>query len=179
MSATETILDLTGAFDEIGLPYMLAGSTASSFCGFPSFTQRENVLVQTDSVQLESLATTLGGSFNVSPMTTHCSIDHPTSAFRIELLPVGKDPHDRTQFQRRRQVYFENWLVWMPTVDDVVITKLRWSKEGRRATDVEDVKKILFVRSAQLDLPYIRQWTDQHGTRDLFEKLLKTTSHLS
>ncbi len=28
------------------------------------------------------------------------------------------------------------------------------------------------MQHANLDLPYIRHWTDQHGTRELFEKLL-------
>lgn len=63
--------------------------------------------------------------------------------------------------------------VFVPAPEDVVVTKLRWSKGGARQKDMEDVRNVLAVtRPSMLDLAYIRHWCDQHGTRDLFEKLL-------
>jgi hypothetical protein len=62
----------------------------------------------------------------------------------------------------------------VPTAEDVVVTKLRWSKHGQRAKDVDDVKNVLRVQAGGLDLPYIRHWCDLHGTRDLFERLLQS-----
>jgi hypothetical protein len=41
------------------------------------------------------------------------------------------DPHDRKRFERRVSVNFEGRTVWMPTAEDVVITKLRWSRQGK------------------------------------------------
>ena len=67
---------------------------------------------------------------------------------------------------------FEGRPVWLPTAEDVVVTKLRWSKGGKRAKDLEDVKNVLAVQRGKLDLNYIRQWCDQHGTRQLLEQLL-------
>ena len=58
------------------------------------------------------------------------------------------------------------------TAEDVVVTKLRWSRQGRRQKDVDDVRNVLAVQSGKLDLDYIRQWADQHGTRPLLEQLL-------
>ncbi len=46
------------------------------------------------------------------------------------------------------------------------------SKGGRPAKDVEDVSKILSVGWQELDQGYIRNWADQHGTRELFDQLL-------
>jgi hypothetical protein len=60
----------------------------------------------------------------------------------------------------------------LPTPEDVIVTKLRWSKGGNRAKDVDDVVNVLKVQSDRLDLPYIRQWCDAHGTRALFERLV-------
>ena len=63
-------------------------------------------------------------------------------------------------------------MAFVPTAEDVVITKLRWSKGGNRRKDAEDVENVIAVQADALDLAYIRQWTDQHGTRELFEQLL-------
>jgi hypothetical protein len=64
-------------------------------------------------------------------------------------------------------------VVSLPMPEDVIITKLRWSKQGKRHKDVEDVAGVIAVQREVLDLPYIRHWCDQHGTRELFDRLLE------
>jgi hypothetical protein len=98
---------------------------------------------------------------------------HPASAFKVEMFLLSDDAHDQLRFQRRQQVDFEGKNVWLPMPEDVVITKLRWSKGGNRSKDISDVLQILNLRKSSLDLPYIRNWCDQHNTRELFEKLLQ------
>ncbi len=186
INSTDLVLRLIDAFEKVGVSYMLVGSYSSNYYGRPRSTKDADFVVQIDSKQFADVAAAIGGDFRVDSqmsfesvtMTMRYIIDHPSSAFKIELFILSNDPHDQSRFLRRRQVEFENKLAWLPAAEDVIVTKLRWSKEGRRAKDVEDVKKILSVRAAQLDLPYIRQWTDQHGTRDLFEKLLSAVADL-
>jgi hypothetical protein len=181
IQATELVLRLIDAFDQVGVRYMLVGSYSSNYYGRPRSTKDADFVVQIDSKQFTQLAATIGGDFRADPQmsfesvtfTMRYIIDHPSTAFKIEMFLLSEDKHDQERFARRKQVEFEDRQAWLPTAEDVVITKLRWSKGGRRAKDVEDVKKILSVRAAELDLPYIRSWTDQHGTRELFETLLK------
>ncbi len=59
----------------------------------------------------------------------------------------------------------------MPTPEDVIVFKLRWSKGGKRNKDTDDVRNVLAVQGNSLDLAYIRNWCDQYGTRELFEQL--------
>jgi len=131
---------------------------------------------------IPALAKNLGKEFQIDPQMSFESVtatmryiaSHKASAFKVEMFLLTNDPHDAARFQRRQLVDFEGKKVWLPTPEDVVITKLRWSKGGNRSKDVEDVKQVLSVQSNKLDLPYIRQWCDQHGTRDLFERLLQS-----
>jgi hypothetical protein len=97
----------------------------------------------------------------------------------IELFPLSSDPHDVARFSRKLSGPIGNrQAAFVPTAEDVIITKLRWSKQGRRQKDIQDVEDVLKVQLSRLDLPYIRQWADQHGTRDLFERLLsQITGH--
>jgi hypothetical protein len=187
INSTDLVLRLIDAFEKASVPYMLVGSYSSNYYGRPRSTKDADFVVQISSAQFTAVTAAIGADFRADPqmsfesvtMTMRYIIDHPASAFKIELFLLSDDEHDKSRFSRRRQVEFENRMAWLPSVDDVVITKLRWSKGGRRAKDIEDVQKVLAVRYAQLDLPYIRHWTDQHGTRDLFEQLLSAVSHLS
>jgi hypothetical protein len=112
-------------------------------------------------------------SFESITSTLRYKLFHPEIVFTVELFLLGDDPHDRLRFQRRVARDLDNGKrAFLPTPEDVVITKLRWSKQGKRPKDVEDVSDVLAVQAGKLDLAYIRQWTDTHGTRDLFERLL-------
>ncbi len=53
---------------------------------------------------------------------------------------------------------------WLPTPEDAVIQKLRWSKSGRRSKDVDDVTNFLSVQQESLDWPYLESWCAKHGT---------------
>lgn len=100
----------------------------------------------------------------------------PRSTKDADFVVQIDDDHDKERFGRKRQAMFEGRPVWLPTAEDVVITKLRWSRAGARAKDAADVAGILAVQHQSLDLAYIRQWIDRHGTRELFEPLLIAAS---
>jgi hypothetical protein len=55
-----------------------------------------------------------------------------------------------------------------------VIQKLRWYERGHRPKDLADAENVLEGQLPDLDLLYIRSWCDQHGTRELLEKLLQS-----
>ena len=54
-------------------------------------------------------------------------------------------------------------------MEDVVIQKLRWAKEGARAKDFDDVVAILSVQK-KVDFPYIHDWCGKHGTLEILAK---------
>jgi hypothetical protein len=180
LNANEVVLSVVAALDHFHIPYMLVGSYSSNFYGVARATQDADLVAQLEGSRVSEIASRLGAEFQLDPQlsfeaitsTTRYNIIHLPSSFRIELFLLSDDPHDRRRFARRVQATIAGHSVFVPTVEDVIITKLRWSKGGNRTKDVEDVENILLVQAGRLDVPYIRHWTDQHSTRDLFERLL-------
>jgi hypothetical protein len=168
------------ALDQAGAAYLLDSPFSSSFYGRPSSTMSADVILDLTSKQFSGIFDGLGTDCCVEPSERFDAIGcasshvvhHLPSSFKVNLLPLSGDAHDQERFRRRQEVDFEGRRAWLPSAEDVVITKLRWSRGGRRAKDVEDVTKILAVRGASLDQAYIRQWADQHGTRELFDRML-------
>jgi hypothetical protein len=60
---------------------------------------------------------------------------------------------------------------WIPTVEDVIITKLRWAERAGRQKDRNDLQTVIRVQSDQIDWNYIYSWADRHGTRALLDEI--------
>jgi hypothetical protein len=180
VSATDLVLRLIALFDRLAISYMLVGSYSSNFYGRPRSTNDADFVVVLPEEKLSALFVGLGPEFRIDPqmsfetitMTARHVIIHPATTFKIELFLLTGDPHDQSRFTRRQKVYFEGYWTYLPTPEDVIVQKLRWSRGGKRAKDITDAAEVIQVQKSQLDLAYIRHWTTQHNTGDLFEKLL-------
>jgi hypothetical protein len=60
---------------------------------------------------------------------------------------------------------------FLPTLEDVLVTKLRWLHLAGRKKDEGDVQVLLKLHSDRIDWPYVESWCDRHGTRGILEKL--------
>jgi hypothetical protein len=184
VSATDLVLRLVALFDRLAIPYMLVGSYSSNYYGRPRSTRDADFVIVLAENQLAAIQAGLGADFVLDPqssfetitMTTRHLITHPATAFKIELFLLTDDAFDQSRFARRQRVEFEGHSAWLPTPEDVIIQKLRWSRGGSRAKDIEDAAQVIRVQGGQLDLEYIRQWTTQHQTLGLFEKLLAASA---
>lgn len=180
MSATDLVLRFIGFFERLAIPYMLVGSYSSNYYGRPRSTRDADFVVVLPEDKYAALCLALGPDFRLDPqmsfetitMTTRHLITHPATAFKIELFLLTDDPHDQARFARRQQVTLEGQSTWLPTAEDVIIQKLRWSRGGKRRKDILDATQVIQVQGTLLDLAYIRHWTSQHQTTELFEKLL-------
>jgi hypothetical protein len=152
--------------------------------GIPRSTKDADFVVQLDQQSIAAVTSTLGPEFQLDPQmsfetvtgTLRYRIRRSDSAFMVEFFLLGQDAHDRARFARRVLKPMGDHHAFVATAEDVIITKLRWSRGANRAKDIEDIKDVLEVQtSANLELPYIRGWCDQHGTRELFEQLLAQT----
>lgn len=183
MNAVDFVLRVIDAFDKNAVPYMTVGSFSTNVYGKPRSTKDADFVVELSNASISRLATDIGPdflleaqmSFETITSTTRYRLLHRDTNFLIELFLLSSDPHDQERFRRRVSGIIAGRKVFVPAVEDVIITKLRWSKHGQRPKDVADVIGVLKVQQGNLDLPYIRQWTDQHGTRELFEQLLASS----
>jgi hypothetical protein len=176
--ATRAVIEALGA---VGMPYMLVGSFSSNVYGVSRATKDADFVVQCRSGEIASLARHLGPPFRLDPQITFETVTGTTRyvvtveglAFRVELFRLSDDPHDQERFRRRREVPLPDMerRVFIPTAEDVIITKLRWALHARRGKDRDDVRDVIVVQGDALDWDYIHRWCDQHGTRELLDQI--------
>jgi hypothetical protein len=161
---------------------MVVGSFSTNFYGRRRSTEDADLVVEVGPQTIRQLASKFGQELRLDPQmsfeTATCTmrnvIDVVGTTFKVELFHLGDDEHDQSRFRRRRRVEYLGREVWLPTVEDVVVTKLRWADRAGRSKDRNDVQDVIAVRGKSIDWTYVNSWADRHGTRALLDEIRKS-----
>lgn len=163
---------LLDALNGLSLDYMVVGSFSSNRYGVPRATKDADFVLHIVSTERERLFSMLPDGFILDPQvsfemvtgTWRQIIQIPEIPFTIELFELSSDAHDRSRFERRRKLTLLGREAWLPTAEDVIVQKLRWSQSARRGKDFDDSVAVMGVQGKTLDWPYIERWCAEHGT---------------
>ncbi|MFO0827027.1 MAG: hypothetical protein U0572_02670 [Phycisphaerales bacterium] len=178
-TAQECIESTLKALNALRIAHMITGSLASNVYGLPRMSKDADIVVSIEHRQLADLAASVRPALRLDAQqafegvtgTTRWSLVADGGAFEVELFELGDDAHDRARFARRRPIELYGIPTFIPTAEDVVVQKLRWAARGKRDKDIDDALNVLFVSGDALDWPYVRDWCDAHGSRELLESL--------
>jgi hypothetical protein len=182
MTSADATLAVIDALEQLQIPYMLVGSISTSAYGISRSSKDADIVLELGGRPIKALADQLGSAFRLDPqmsfetvtMTTRHIIEVDEVPFTIELFHLSDDEHDQERFRRRLRVKLFDRETWLPQVEDVIVTKARWSHQGRRTKDSDDVRDVISVQGDALDWNYIYGWADRHGTRALLDEIRKS-----
>lgn len=182
MNSDDAVVVVLDALGAMRIDYMVTGSLASNLFGVPRSTKDADLVIAGDGSKLGQLPSLLQPplfldpqmSFETVTATTRFIIQWTGTPFKIELFLLSDDPHDQERFRRRQKGTLLGRTVWLPTPEDVIITKLRWSLAGKRTKDVDDVRNVIAVQDKRIDWEYVYRWCDAHGTRELLEQIRRS-----
>ncbi len=175
--ATARVLDV---LHELEIPYVLVGAFSVNYYGLVRSTHDADFVAVFNRGQVTAIMEKLGESFRLDPQmsfesatgTTRYIVQYlgsPEAPLQIEFFRLSDDEFDLQRFARRKQVQVLGRPAYLLTVEDVVVTKLRWYQALKRSKDKDDVRGVIAVQGDCLDWDYIRRWCDLHGTRELLE----------
>jgi hypothetical protein len=171
------------ALDQLGIPYVLVGSFASSIHGMYRATADIDILADIKTEQVRPLFEALRDSFYVDEhvmreaVTKRRSFNaiHYDSIFKVDFFVAKPDDFTIAQLDRRqlRKISPDrDEAVYVATAEDTILAKLRWYQAGNETSNNQwnDILGILGTSKYTLDLDYLRLWAEKLGLTDLLEK---------
>lgn len=172
-NAFEGIVD---ALDDSGIPFMVAGSLASSMHGEARSTADIDLVIDPPPGKLERLLRALDSErWYVNAESAHRAVGQrgqfnvidTTSQWKIDLMVRKDRPFSRSEFSRRTPATIGGSVVFVATAEDTVLAKLEWAKSGGSDRQLRDVVGILAARAGGLDDAYLDLWAPELGVTDL------------
>jgi hypothetical protein len=175
---------LSAAFDSLGLPFVIVGSTASSARGVPRATMDIDLVVRIGIFQAEKLPAALGSEWYADLQQIRQAIQagrsfnviHMPTAWKIDMFPAQSEFHECEMRRATLEpVTIDGEVVVCPvsTPEDVLLAKLRWYQDGGRVSDRQwgDITGIIGANPG-LDLEYTRLWAGRLRVTDLLDRAL-------
>jgi hypothetical protein len=185
----EVTLQVTDVFEKLGVPYLIAGSLASTLYGMVRTTQDSDVVAEMRPEHLQVFVSTLQDEFYIDEgmiadaiqRNSSFNIIHRETMFKVDVFIPQPRPFLQAQLARaQRQTFsFETEVsAKFASPEDTILAKLEWYRMGGKVSDRQwrDIIGVLKTRAGELGLEYLRKWAAELHVSDLLERALKESS---
>jgi hypothetical protein len=183
-SIIEALIPLVEAFDQLGIPYYIGGSVASSVHGMPRRTQDVDVIVEIRIDQVRRLVQMLQDDYYIDEDALRDALRHHisynviylTSMIKVDLIPPKQRAFTQEAVRRAQPYPLEAGThpFNIISAEDSILTKLEWYEMGGRTSARQwgDILGVLKKQGTALDLAYLDRWATALGVTDLLERAL-------
>jgi predicted nucleotidyltransferase len=167
--------DVCARLEGEGIDYMLTGSLAMSFYARPRMTRDIDLVIALEAEEAQRLVGALGAEYHADAGAIDAAIRsarpwniiHLPSVVKIDLIPRKDTHYRRAEFERRRRVELAGVPLWIVSIEDLILSKLEWSRESGSEQQRRDVKLLL---EAPLDRAYLEEWAARLDLGGLLEE---------
>jgi len=184
MAPEELLKNISRILDELKIPYAITGGFAVSVWGRIRSTLDIDIIVEMSDKNVKPLVAkarklvknAYADEDAVRDALLHKSefnfID-PDSGMKVDFFVQADNPYNKLKMKRRvpRDAYGAK--IYFVSAEDLILSKLLWSKESNSWKQREDIKTVLEKQKGKLDLSYLSSWAKRHGTIEILNDLLK------
>jgi hypothetical protein len=172
VSAGDFLARLAALLEAAGIPYMIAGSFASTFHGVARATQDLDLVVDPTGTALDTFLASLDPDvYYVDPDTARDALRRRaqfnvidmTTGWKADLIIRKARPFSIEELARRQPAELMGTRTYVATAEDSIIAKLEWAKQSDSTRQLRDVAGIVAMRGNALDLEYVERWVSELG----------------
>lgn len=181
----EVTLQVTAVLEELGVPYVIGGSLASTLHGMIRTTQDSDIITGMRPEHISSFVSSLQNEFFIDEEMITDAIQHNSSfniihratMFKVDIFIPRPHPFQQSQISRAQRHSFalENEIsANFASAEDTILAKLEWYRMGGETSERQwrDILGILKTRAGELDIEYLKKWAMDLGVHDLLQRAL-------
>jgi len=181
----EVTLKVTNALEQFGIPYLIAGSLASTLYGMVRTTQDSDIIAEMQSEHIQPFISALKNEFFIDEemivdavqRNSSFNIIHRDTMFKVDVFIPRPRPFQQSQLARAQRQSFEfesEQSANFASAEDTILSKLEWYRMGGEVSDRQwrDIIGVLKTRAGELDINYLRKWAQELNVADIFEHAL-------
>lgn len=172
MGPSEVLRCIVPKLEQSDIQYMVTGSIAASYYGLARATYDLDIVISATPEKLKSLIqllpkeeyyAVLQDALDAWRQQSMFNVLDTIRGWKVDFILQKSAPFHREAFQRRRAVTFEEVPTCFISGEDLILSKMEWSKMSESERQLRDVAVVLEKRQNSLDRPYIEKWINELG----------------
>ena len=178
MNEIDIVRDISQRFEQARIAYMLTGSMAMNYYAQPRMTRDIDVVIAISPDDVGRVAALFRPDYYVSEENIRESIAHESifnlihqeSVIKVDCIIRKNSEYRRMEFGRRQKISVLDFITFIVSKEDLIISKLSWAKESNSDVQLSDVRNLL---ATGCDVDYLQHWTRQLGLDNLLNECLR------
>ena len=158
------------SLDENMFPYMISGSIAMNIYSIPRMTMDIDIVVELSLERIDEFTDLFPDSyFNKTTIRNEIKrkgifniIDHETG-FKIDFILRKDSEYYQLAFNRRQKITELDTVLWVISLDDLIIAKIIWIQENQSEKQILDIENLLL--NLDKNMNYINIWCNKLNLR--------------
>jgi hypothetical protein len=179
-----TITPLIEALEDLGVPYHIGGSVASSLYGLPRLTIDVDIVADLRLDHVRPLVNQLETTYYIDEDMIRDAIKHRSSfnvihldtMLKVDVFIPKSRLFDQEELQRAQQeILIEGTRPFnVASPEGTILNKLEWYRMGGEVSDRQwnDILGVLKVQGTNLDMDYLQKWSANLNVTDLLDRAL-------
>ncbi len=186
LEALRASLEIIRTLEELDVPYLVAGSLASSLHGTPRSTNDADLVADLRLAHVPLLAAALEAEFYLDRDRIRDAVQRRSSfnviyletMFKVDIFVLKNDPLAREEMRRRQRVVVDEEsgrAIDVASPEDTVLQKIAWYRLGGSASQRQwdDILGVLKVQRHDLDREYLERWGVHLDVPDLLRQAFR------
>ncbi len=180
----DILLTVVQLLNRYKIAYLLSGSFAVSYFGFPRSTHDIDFVIELKNKDIQlilQIVESLGKSYlfdenqirEAIGANSQFNIYHMNTGIKIDFWIMRNTIFEKNKFKRSKELILDKQNIRVVSPEDLILTKLLWCKRIKSERHVRDCIGILKVQKDKLDMNYLLEWVKKLKLGHLFEKAMK------
>ena len=176
----EFLKKIASRLDAARIPYMLTGSLAMAIYAVPRMTRDIDLVIDCVPGDAGKIARLFEPDCYVDRdqireavmSRSMFNIIHNESVIKADFIVRKDEKYRKLEFERRREFKIEGTKISIVAPEDLVLSKLLWSRDTTSELHRRDIRSIMHT-VAKLDWRYLEKWAASLGLTAQLEEIRK------